>query len=285
MYVLHREEYLKYKPIAESFEETTLKKFKEKKIKKLYIPEEQEADYLKFLDNALESLEQRSNPLASRAAFAADTMNQEADQIGKALDNENNYKQSEARITKVVDFLLGEPKALVSMLASAGHSVDTSQHSSTVSNMALAMAAHMKASKEELMDIAVAALLHDSGLAKLGFSSGVNYSSLSKEQKAKFKTHPAEAMEQISGKKFIQARVLRLIQDHEEYGEGLGYPDKKWYKSLSLDSQIFNLADALDHHAMIKGKTPAEALEDFINERGDHFEFQLLEILEKKIKA
>jgi response regulator RpfG family c-di-GMP phosphodiesterase len=74
--------------------------------------------------------------------------------------------------------------------------------------------------------LASAGLLHDTALQKLGFDINSNLANLPKEKHADFKRHPEMAVELVAGKKFIKPRVLRLIQDHEEYGDGLGFPKK-----------------------------------------------------------
>lgn len=261
-------------------------KFKEKKIKKIYIPSEQELDYLKYLDQALGQLQEASVDLGSRAEFAQDTLKQESESIEKTLETEEAYRASESRIHQVVDFMLNEPKALKNMLAAAGLSVDDSSHGAAVSSLCLALGAHSgEVSREELTDLAVASLLHDIALSSLGFDTKTDIKNLEGESKAKFRKHPAVAVEQVQGKKYITARVLRLIEDHEEFGDGQGFPGKKNYAKLKSDSQIFNICDALDHFAIRANKAPADCIESFIAERGDGFSMELLGILESKIKA
>jgi HD-GYP domain-containing protein (c-di-GMP phosphodiesterase class II) len=161
--------------------------------------------------------------------------------------------------------MLAEPKALAGMLASAGLSIDDSAHGSTVSSLALALGSASKlVGRDELTDMAVAGLLHDTCLKELGFSAKDTLESLEKDRRANFKKHPTTAVEAVAGKKFITTRVLRIIEDHEEFGDGLGFPNKKRYKKLNVDSQIFNLCDAFDHFSIREGKPAAQCIESFI---------------------
>jgi len=286
VYILYQDAYLRYKSVSQSFDGKILDRFKEKKVKKVFIPENQEPSYLSYLDQALEQLQQSDLNVGARAEFAQDTLKQESDNIKKSLESEEAYRSSEFRIHKVVDFMLNEPKALAGMLAAAGLSVDDSAHGSTVSSLALAVGAHSKnLGKDELTDLAIAGLLHDTGLASLGFDVKSNISNVAKEKRTELRKHPAVAVEQVAGKKFITPRVLRIIEDHEELGEGLGYPGKKWYSKLQIDSQIFNLCDAFDHFSIQAGKSGQECMDEFISSRADHFNLSLIEILEKKVKA
>lgn len=286
VYVLYKDNYVKYREVQQLFEEKTFDRFKLKKIKKLFIPAAQEPAYLKYLDEALDQLQAKDTAVESRAELAQDTLRQESDNIGKTLESEEAYRDSESRIHKVVDFMLNEPTALAGMLSSAGLSVDDSAHGSTVSSLSLALGTFSKfVNREELTDLAVAGLLHDGALKELGFDAKTELANLGKEDKVKFKKHPAMAAEKVAGKKFITARVLRIIQDHEEFGEGLGFPEKKRFAKLQVDSQIFNICDALDHFCIKQGKTAAECIDAFVAEKGEQYDLELSGMLEQQIKS
>lgn len=270
----------------DAFEEELLEKFKAKKVKKVYIPAEQEPNYLQYLDVALNELQQKDAPLEEKANFAQDLLRQESDNISKTLESEEAYRSSETRIHKVVDFMQHEPTALAKMLASAGLSIDDSQHGATVSSLCLAVGGNSHSvNREGMTDMAVAALLHDSALAGLGFSTATKYETLSKDDKPNFRKHPQLAMESVAGKKFITPRVLRIIEDHEEYGNGLGFPGKKNITKLQPDSQIFNLCDAFDHFSIQAQTSALECIDSFLQAHESHFSEQLLEILEKQVKG
>jgi HD-GYP domain-containing protein (c-di-GMP phosphodiesterase class II) len=285
VYVEYKDVHLKYRHVQEKFTPEILGQFKAKKIKKVFIPEEQEPLYLKFLDQALNQLQEKSAKVEDRAEMAQDALRRESENIGKTLESEEAYRSSESRIHQVVDFMRAEPKALANMLTSAGLSIDDSSHGSTVSSLCLAIGVQSKyLGREELTDVAVAGLLHDMALKELGFDLKSDLETVAKDDKAKFRTHPAVAIEKVAGKKFITPRVMRLISDHEEYGDGLGFPEKKRYSRLATDSQIFNLCDAFDHFCIKSGKTAIEAVDSFVEARADHFDLGLIEILEKQVK-
>ena len=66
---------------------------------------------------------------------------------------------------------------------------------------------------------------------------------------------------------------------------GLGFPEKKRFAKLAADSQIFNLCDAFDHFCIKSGLAAKDCFDSFVEQRGEHFDMQLLEVLEKQIKA
>lgn len=286
LYVEFKGQHLKYREADRVFEKDIFEKFQQKKIKKVYIDPEQEPRYLQYLDEALIMLQKKDVTVAEKSDLAQGTLRQESENIEKTLESESAYRKSEERIQQVVDFMIAEPKALAGMLASAGLTVDDSQHGSSVSSLCLGVGVSSQwFSREELTDLAVAGLLHDGGLKKLGFDAMADYDALDKEQKKEYRKHPKVSAELVAGKQFITARVLRIIEDHEEYGEGAGYPAKKRFAKLGNDSQVFNICDALDHFALKAKKTHLEALDEFVAARGDHFDLQVIEILEKQLKA
>ncbi len=286
VFVFFKESYVKYRSIDEVLADDVLERMKKKKVKKLFILEDQESTYLQYLDASLDQLKEKSAPLAAKADFAQDTLRQEADNVHKTLESEESYRSAENRIQKVVDFMLEEPKALAAMLATAGLAVDDSTHGSTVSSLVLGVGTMAKwFGREELTDLAVAGLLHDRALKELGFEAKTSAETLSKEELAKFKKHPLKAVESVAGKKFITPRVMRIISDHEEYGDGLGFPEKKRFNKLGNDSQVFNVCDSFDHYCLENGKSAKECIEEFIEKRADHFSMDIIEILEKQVRA
>jgi HD-GYP domain-containing protein (c-di-GMP phosphodiesterase class II) len=286
LFVEFKGEHIHYRHRNQPFEGEVLARFKSKKIKKVYIPPEQEPLYLEYLDQALAQLDDPGQKLGEKAEFARDTLQQESEQIGKSLESEKGFRQTEQRIQKVVDFMLKEPAALANMLSAAGLTVDDSQHGSQVSTLALGLGVSSKyVDRDELTDLAVAGLLHDSALKGLGFSVQDNLESIAKERRSDFRRHPEVAIEQVAGKKFITARVLRIIGDHEEIGDGLGFPGKKKLSKLGVDSQIFNLCDAFDHFCLRGAKSLVESLDGFIETLGDRFDSDLLQHLEKHVRA
>ena len=277
---------IKYKTAKEHFDEILLGKFKAKQIKKIFIPSEQEPQYLKYLDQVLDMLQVANLPTEARSEMAQGTLKREAENIEKTLETEEAYRDSEARIHKVVDFILNEPHALAGMLASAGLSVDDSSHGSTVCSLGLGVGAKSgKIGKGELTDIAIAALLHDSSLKELGFDVKANKNNISKEDKIKFRSHPQKSVELVAGKKFITPSVLRIIEDHEEFGDGIGFPNKKRYLKLSPDSQIFNLCDAFDHFCIEMGKPAQDCVDEFIEKNAEYYDLELIGVLEKQVKC
>ena len=286
LYVHYKESYLKYRSSSEILEPELLSRLRDKKVKKVFIPTAQESEYLRYLDQALEQLQSANAPVAERAELAQGTLRQEAESISRTLESEAAFRDSKGRLHKVAEFLVAEPKALADMLRNSGLSVDESSHGSTVSSLCLALGAQYEPlPREALTDLAIAALLHDTSLRELGFDLKSDLTNIEKERRVAFRQHPTRTVSLVAGKKLITPRALRIIEDHEEFGEGMGFPEKKWMNKLSADSKVFNLCDAFDHFCVIKALTPSEAIGPFKEARANHFDSQLVERLEALVKV
>lgn len=286
VFIHYKEEYLKYKKCDEFFTQDLIDKFQSKKIKKIFVPADQEPKYLEYLDQALDQLAQKDVSVEEKAVFAAATMKAESENIQKNLETEAGYKNTEKRILKVVEFISKEPKSLSQMLASAGVAVDDSEHASNVSTLSLAIVTQLgETNQDELMAISVAALLHDLALKEMGFSAETSYDALDKDAKVKYRKHPQMAAEKVAGKKYITPRVLKLIEEHEEAGDGKGFPEKKKLSKLPPASQVFNACDAFDHFCINQKKLGKDAFDDFMTQKGDLYNVKILEALEKLLKS
>lgn len=286
VFVTFKNQYLHYRKPTQIFEADRIEKLLTKKIKKVFIRPEEEPAYLSYLEAALDHLQKADVSIKEKADFAQQAMMNEAENIEKNLDTEEGYNRTQARISKVIGFVTTEPGSLKELLLSAGISVDTSAHSSTVATMALAIAGKIGFKDEkDLMSMSLASLLHDVGLAKLGFDPMVAEQDIPKSDLAKWRQHPAEAVNMLAGKKYITPRVLKLIIDHHEMGEGQGFPEKKRLKKLPISSQLFNLCDRFDHFCITRKSSPMEGLDPFIEASSELFDLTHFEALEKLIRA
>ena len=131
-------------------------------------------------------------------------------------------------------------------------------------------------SSRELFDLAMAALVHDLGTVDLNISPWAMPQDLDANEMKAFKKHPQATVDGLAGKRFITPGILRLILDHEEVGDGRGYPERKRLSSLPLTSQILNLCNEFDRMAMSKGVATTELMPIFFQERAEHFDLDHL---------
>ena len=285
IFILIADKHVHYIRTADEFDPDRIERLRSKGVKKLYIPETSETAYLAYLDAGLNQLQNQTLSVQERSALVGSTMVTEAENAIHNIETEQGYKRTEGRIQKVVDFLTSESGALKNILASTGAAIDNFQHSANVTNLALSLANRLGIkSARDILDIGLAGLLHDSAVAKLGFAPDTVPGDLPLDQLKKYQEHPTAAAHLLAGKPYIDRNVLELIANHEEVGEGLGFPNKKRLSTLPIGSQILNLCDTYDHFATAKKMPPLEAAKIFFNDKIGVFNLDHIKALMAMLK-
>ncbi|MBI3544285.1 MAG: HD domain-containing protein [Deltaproteobacteria bacterium] len=275
-----------YRHRDEKIEGEKIKAMLAKQIKKVFITESDEENYLSYLDAGLGDLAKTDVAVADKANLAKDTLSTHAANIERNLETEKAYNRSTDQLAKVIDFFATENKALKHVLANAGLATDNTEHSSNVASYALGLATLAGIKKPEtLLELGIAALVHDLGSTKLGLDPLLPREKMKGDTLKRYLGHTTEGAAVLSGKPFITSRILALVADHEELGEGRGYPEKKNIANLSRSSQILNLCNAFDKYCMVSKQPVFTALDEFIGKNGEFFPTDLLTLLVTVVTA
>ena len=86
------------------------------------------------------------------------------------------------------------------------------------------------------------------------------------------------------GGPYITPGIIEIIKNHEEAGEGAGYPGKKRLPTLPLPQQIFNLCNAYDRFCTQQRIAPTEGMQAFFQARVGHFDLNHLKLLISSLK-
>jgi len=241
-----------------------------------------EAVYLSYLDAGLGELSSSVSSLkgAQKAELAHGALVSVASNAGAILDSPQEYVASEVRVGKVVQFLRQEQGVLREMLGASGFALDDTQHAANVASIALGLAASQGIQDvKELTELGLAALLHDLGREGMNLPVGVKPSELTLEQRKAYEEHPRIGAEKIAEKAHLPRSLVDLVLNHEERGQGAGFPGKKRLASLSLRQQILNLADEYDHLCSQDQLQPLEAVKVFLTSKVGYFELSLIQAL------
>lgn len=278
--------HLHYIRSLEPFDENRLINLKGKGVKKMFISVESEDLYLEYLDQGLSGLTDKTQDITKRGSVAQDSMITEAENVERSLDSEQAFKKTEIRINKVVDFLISDKTALKSMLGATGASADIFQHGANVCSLSLALALKVgEKDSKSLFNMAMAALLHDAGVAKLGLDPLKPRDQFTPEEKKLHLKHPETAIGMFQEKPLVTPAILRLIIDHEEIGDGRGFPEKKRLSKLPLTSQILNLCNEFDQFSIEKKIAPVDAIKDFFQSKAELFDLGHIAKLEEVISG
>ncbi len=104
------------------------------------------------------------------------------------------------------------------------HHSQTYQHCLLVTGVAVAFACHLGFSSADRRKLALAALLHDVGKAKIPIAVLEKAGPLDPDEVAIMRTHPELGHAELQGAKGWPAEILDLVLHHHEYLDGSGYP-------------------------------------------------------------
>lgn len=287
LYVKVGKKNIHYVHLQDAIDASQLDRLKAKKVRKLYINDADEPKYLEYLDTSLNDLKDESVSIADRGQLAKESMVLAAERADKALESEDEYHRLEEQIGKIRGFLLtGGEGALNSILGAGGIAEDIFHHASNVSSMSVGLGGKIGIKDPNLLlELGIGGLLHDFGKQSLGLTKFQPISSMTLEERRIFESHASVGAELLKGKEHVSAKIIAMIESHEEVGNGEGYPNKRNLKRLPLEIQVLSLCNAYDQFS-IETRLEGGALgEAFFEKKGSLFEeahiIKLLELLEQ----
>lgn len=272
VYIKISDRFVHYLRTADSIDLERIKSLKKKGVTKLFIKLAQQEAYLQYLDVGLEGLADAKKPELSKIELSNSVLSSQAENAKEIIQNKASFEQSSLQVEKVIGFITSNKTYAKKMLESSGVSSGIMEHSVNVATLAVSLAPELGITdSNSLLTIGMAALFHD-----IGRTEGM--SELEKLE------HPAKAHELLNGKAYISSEVIDLIMNHEEIGEGLGYPSKKSIKTLPMPSQILNLCNHYDHFCISKGLSHAEATKPYFKDCVGLFDLKLITTLSALLK-
>lgn len=131
----------------------------------------------------------------------------------------------------------------------------TASHCSRVGMLAVALAAMLGFSDEQLMVMGVAARMHDVGKIEIPDSILRKPGALSSEEWTIMRTHSVRGESIIRADETLTLRndVGLIIRHHHEHFDGSGYPDELGGEEIPLAARLLSVVDSYD--AMTESRT------------------------------
>jgi putative nucleotidyltransferase with HDIG domain len=230
-------------------------------------------------------------PLAEEQARAA-RLHNEANRIVRGmigdirLGRQIELERVEPLVENMVDSIFRNPDALLPLGRLKEHDSYTFQHSVSVCALMIAFARGLALDRATIKEIAIGALLHDVGKAKVPDTILNKPAKLTDAEFAKMKSHVVQSIIILQNTPGISRIALDVAGQHHERYDGTGYPNKLQAGAISLYGQMGAIVDVYDaitsNRVYHKGMPPTEALGKLLEWSRFHFD---PELVRKFIKA
>jgi HD-GYP domain-containing protein (c-di-GMP phosphodiesterase class II) len=162
----------------------------------------------------------------------------------------------------------------------------TRRHSDTVVELARMTGTRLGLDPIELLELELAALLHDVGKLRVPRELLRKPGPLSESEERLMRNHPAWGAELVSGVPGLQAVAL-IVRHHHEWVDGSGYPSGLSGVRIPVASRIMAVCDA--YGAMTEARPygerrePHEALAELRRLAGSQFDPAVVDALEAEV--
>jgi putative nucleotidyltransferase with HDIG domain len=151
----------------------------------------------------------------------------------------------------------------------------TAGHQQRVSDLACAIAKEMGFSRDEIMGIRMAGVLHDIGKIAIPVEILSKPGRLSKTEFELIKNHPQVGYDILNSIKFPWPLSQIILQHHERI-DGSGYPNGLLGKEILMEAKILGVADVVEAMASHRPYRPAlgidKALEEISINKGKFYD-------------
>ena len=204
--------------------------------------------------------------------------------------NENadaNEEKIQKTIEEVVDDILNNGDVMYNMLEVKDYDNYTYYHSVNVGILSSLIGIQMGLSKEALVELTTAAMLHDIGKTFVDMSLLSARRKLRDEEWLEMRRHPMYGYEYVRENYNFPSSVGSAILEHHENWDGTGYPMGLKGADIHLYARIIKAADVYDgmtsarpyHDAML----PGEVIEYIMAHVGTEFDVQVVTVMLEKL--
>lgn len=277
-----------YCKTGDSFEGSRLQKFKEKKIKKLYILTEHEEKYREYMTKNIEMAYDKNSgkSLDSRSEIIQGAQQAATEEVMDNPEDSVAYDLAKIGSEKYVNFILDEKEAMQAIMNIKNTDQSIAHHGVTVAAIAVAMAEKQNLHETEKLELlSLGCLLHDIEHTHTGLKVGRPVKEFTTDELRLYKKHPADALERLKKHKHFDPVVLDIIYNHEETIDGNGFPNKKKEKELSPLCQIASVSNSYDRLMSFEGVADQkEALKKLLVDKMGLHSLKNLQTLQNVLK-
>ena len=196
------------------------------------------------------------------------------------LGKQIQLEQIEPLVERIVDSIFRQQDAMLPLARLKDHDEYTFQHSVSVCTLMTSFARTLELPRDIIHEIAVGALLHDVGKAKVPDDILNKPAKLTDAEFVKMKSHVVQSKIILQATPGISPIALDVAAQHHERFDGSGYPNKLAGQGISLYGRMGAIVDVYDaitsDRVYHKGMAPTEALRKLLDWSAKHFEPRLV---------
>lgn len=184
-------------------------------------------------------------------------------------------------VSQIADSILCAPELALHVMGDKTGGEELYFHSLNVTMLSMMVARDIKLPQEVVGTLGMGALFHDIGRKEIPNKILMKLEPLTQAEQHLYEMHCQYGVE-IGKKLQFSAPVLKIIQEHHEFFDGSGYPQKLKGESIGLLSRIVALANHYDELCnplnIANALTPHEALSIMFARLRNKFDPKLLQI-------
>ena len=203
------------------------------------------------------------------------------------LGQQIEMKKVEPLVEQVVDSIFRHPDALIPLARLKTHDDYTFLHSVSVCALMVAFARSLNLPRDIIKEVAIGALLHDVGKARVAEGILNKPAKLTEAEFAKMKSHVVQSKIILANTPGVSQIALEVAAQHHERFDGTGYPNRLQGDAISLYGQMGAIVDVYDaitsNRVYHKGMAPSEALKKLLEWSKFHFNPDLVQAFIRSI--
>ncbi|WP_454457730.1 HD-GYP domain-containing protein [Thauera phenylacetica] len=217
----------------------------------------------------------------------ARTLHREANEIVRnlladvRLGRQIEIEKVEPLVARIVDSIFTSADALLPLARLKQHDSYTFQHSVSVCALMTAFARTLGLPRDTIREIAIGALLHDVGKARIPDEILNKPGKLTEAEFERMKSHVVQSKLILMATPGISPIALEVAAQHHERFDGSGYPNRLAGEAISLYGRMAAIVDVYDaitsERVYHKGMPPTEALRKLLEWSSNHFEPRLVQ--------
>jgi HD-GYP domain-containing protein (c-di-GMP phosphodiesterase class II) len=281
---------LRYIRNDDDIDDDRISGLKNKKVRKLYINDTDEAKYQDYIDRCLnEVMNDDSVGIDDKASIVVAAGENTAERIYEDPHSKKSYDAAKCTTTNLISVLSANDELLKGIfdktLDEESDSPDArmQKHAVNSSSLCISFAESLGLGKDQIEFLGVAGLFHDIAYGQMDESKkGLFFKEMkdmSAEELTAYKEHPKIGGEILQDKDYANKEIIELILIHEERRNGAGFPNK--VAKLEPIQEILCMCCYYDQRVTCYGESRESVLEHMSVDQIGNFDLDMI----KKFKS